>query len=160
TRAYVTEKVDSALRRAEKNTVGEVIKKIPPKDAAEWTSATVASDRVRTWIEEGARAALNALLEKPIGRPADRLPAGSIDRIITALSSILWKWIQEQVPQLVAQVDIQTMVEEKVAGFSLERTEQIIRGTTERELQLIVRLGYVLGAVVGATAYVVSVLLA
>ncbi len=160
TRAYVTEKVDSALRRAEKNTVGEVLKKIPPKDAADWTSATVASDRVRTWIEEGARAALNALLEKPIGRPADQLPEGSIDRIINALSAILWKWIQEQIPEVVAQVDIQTMVEEKVAGFSLERTEQIIRGTTERELQLIVRLGYVLGAVVGATAYVVSVLLA
>jgi len=34
-----------------------------------------------------------------------------------------------------------------------------VRDTTQRELDVIVRLGYVLGAVVGATAYVVSVLL-
>ncbi len=159
TRAYATEKVDEALQRAEKQTVGEVLKRIPPEDAAEWTSAAVASDRVREWIEEGATAALNALLEKPIGRPADLLPDGSIDRISAALTPILWNWIQEQIPDLVAQVDIQTIVEEKVAGFSLERIEQIVRATTQRELDVIVRLGYVLGAVVGATAYVVSVLL-
>ena len=39
------------------------------------------------------------------------------------------------------------------------RIEQIVRATTQRELNVIVRLGYVFGAVVGATAYVVSVLL-
>jgi uncharacterized membrane protein YheB (UPF0754 family) len=46
-----------------------------------------------------------------------------------------------------------------VAGFSLERIEQIVRATAQRELDVIVRLGYVLGAVVGATAYLVSILL-
>jgi uncharacterized membrane protein YheB (UPF0754 family) len=159
TRAYATEKVDDALRRAEKHTVGEVLKRIPPDDAAEWTSATVASDRVREWIEQGANAALHALLEKPIGRPATALPDGSIDRIIAALSPILWEWIQTQVPEVVGQVDIQAVVEEKVAGFSVERIEQIVRATTQRELSIIVRLGYVLGAIVGATAYLVGVLL-
>ena len=159
TQAYATEKVDEAMQRAEKQTVGEVLKRIPPQDAADWTSAAIASDRVREWIEEGATAALNALLEKPIGRPADLLPDGSIDRISAALTPILWNWIQEQIPEMVAQVDIQSIVEEKVAGFSLERIEQIVRDTTQRELDIIVRLGYVLGAVVGATAYVVSVLL-
>jgi uncharacterized membrane protein YheB (UPF0754 family) len=51
------------------------------------------------------------------------------------------------------------MVEEKVLGFSLERIEEIVRRTTQRELNVIVRLGYVLGAVVGAAAYAVSVVL-
>jgi uncharacterized membrane protein YheB (UPF0754 family) len=48
------------------------------------------------------------------------------------------------------------MVEEKVLGFSLERIEEIVRRTTQRELDLIVRLGYALGAIVGALAYAVS----
>ena len=51
------------------------------------------------------------------------------------------------------------MVEQKVLGFSLERIEEIIRGTTQRELNLIVRLGYVLGAMVGGAAYVISLFL-
>ncbi len=51
------------------------------------------------------------------------------------------------------QLDIQRMVEDKVLGFSLERIEQIVRNTTQRELDLIIKLGYALGAVVGAIAY-------
>ena len=51
------------------------------------------------------------------------------------------------------------MVEQKVLGFSLERIEQIVRNTTQRELDLIVRLGYVLGALVGALAYGISLVL-
>ena len=51
------------------------------------------------------------------------------------------------------------MVEEKVLGFSLERIEQIVRATTQRELDVIIRLGYVLGGIVGLTAYAVTLLL-
>jgi len=71
----------------------------------------------------------------------------------------LWEWIQSQIPDLVGKVNIQAIVEGKVAGFSLERIEQIVRSTTQRELDILVRLGYVLGAMVGAAAYLVSVLL-
>jgi uncharacterized membrane protein YheB (UPF0754 family) len=45
------------------------------------------------------------------------------------------------------------MVERKVLGFSTQRIEEIIRHVTERELKLIVRLGYVLGAVIGLVTY-------
>jgi uncharacterized membrane protein YheB (UPF0754 family) len=51
------------------------------------------------------------------------------------------------------------MVEQKVLGFSLERIEEIVRLTTQRELDVIVRLGYVLGGLVGAAAFGVGVLL-
>ncbi len=159
TQSYAMEKLDGALERAETLTAGEVLKRIPPRDAAKWTSAAVASDRVREWIEEGIGAAVSALLDKPIGRPADLLPEGSTDRMTGALSPILWEWVQGQIPVVVGKVDIQAIVEDKVAGFSLDRIEQIIRTTTQRELDVIVRMGYVLGAAVGAAAYFVSVLL-
>ena len=60
---------------------------------------------------------------------------------------------------VVEKIDVQTMVEQKVLGFSLERIEEIIRNATHRELRIIVRLGYVLGAVVGSVAYVISLLI-
>jgi len=57
------------------------------------------------------------------------------------------------VPIIVSRLDIQTMVEQKVLGFSLNRIEEIVRQTTQRELDLIVRLGFVLGGLVGLAAF-------
>jgi uncharacterized membrane protein YheB (UPF0754 family) len=48
------------------------------------------------------------------------------------------------------------MVERKVLGFSTQRVEEIVRGVTQRELNLIVQLGYVLGAAIGAGQYAVE----
>ena len=55
--------------------------------------------------------------------------------------------------------NVQKMVEEKVLSFSLVRIEEIVRTTSQRELDVIVRLGWVLGAIVGSVAYVVSLVL-
>jgi uncharacterized membrane protein YheB (UPF0754 family) len=54
---------------------------------------------------------------------------------------------------VVARLEVPEMVEQKVLGFSTQRMEEIVRGVTQRELTLIVRLGYVLGAVVGLMAF-------
>jgi len=159
TRTYVIEKIDQALRAAEHRTWGDILKHVTPEDAAGLAAAAITAPRVRGWIVEGSEAALTVLLDRPLGRPSEHLPDGSIDRVSTALSPALWDWIQRQIPGIVSQLDIQTMVEEKVLGFSLERIEEIVRRTTQRELNVIVRLGYVLGAVVGAAAYAVSIVL-
>jgi uncharacterized membrane protein YheB (UPF0754 family) len=50
------------------------------------------------------------------------------------------------------------MVEQKVRGFSTQRMEEIVRSVTQKELTLIVQLGYVLGAIVGIIAFGVNVL--
>jgi uncharacterized membrane protein YheB (UPF0754 family) len=161
TRSFAIGRVDRAIKEAaEARTVGEILGHIPADDAAEFAASAVASERVRGWIIEGSSHALTSVLDRPIGRPTDRLPEGSIHRIARALSPAIWSWIQEQVPRIVGKLDIQTMVEEKVMTFSLERIEQIVRNTTQKELDLIIKLGYALGAVVGAVAYLVSVVLA
>jgi uncharacterized membrane protein YheB (UPF0754 family) len=158
-RRYGIEKLDQALLAAEGRTWGEILRHVPPDQAAEWLVRGARDPKVRTWVTDGTKMALTALLDRRIGRPADWLPDGSVDRIVNALSPALWNWTERQVPTLVEKVDVQTMVEEKVLGFSLERIEQIIRNTTQRELDLIVRLGYVLGALVGGAAYVISLFL-
>jgi uncharacterized membrane protein YheB (UPF0754 family) len=67
--------------------------------------------------------------------------------------------MQGQVPAVVSQLSVQEMVERKVLGLPVERVEEIIKGVTERELKLIVQLGYVLGAVVGAGGFLVGLVL-
>jgi uncharacterized membrane protein YheB (UPF0754 family) len=52
------------------------------------------------------------------------------------------------------------MVERKVLGFSTRRVEELVRGVTQRELSLIVWLGFGLGAVIGAAQFAVESMLA
>jgi len=159
TRRYGIEKLDHALLAAEGRTWGDILRYLPPEEAADWLVQSMRDPKVRTWVADGTRIAMTALIDRRIGRPADWLPEGSSSRIVKALSPAMWDWIQRQIPMVVEKVDVQTMVEQKVLGFSLERIEEIIRTATHRELQIIVRLGYVLGAVVGATAYVMLLFL-
>ncbi len=158
-RQHAIEQLDRALQATERRTWGDLLQHLPPERAAAWLAETARTPRLRSWVEDGTASALRALLNRPVGRPADWLPEGSVERIAAQLSPALWAWIQDQVPEVVAQVDVQTMVEQKVLGFSLQRIEEIVRNTTQRELNLIVRLGYVLGAIVGAIAYGVSLLM-
>ena len=158
-REYALAHVDRALTSAEQRTWGDLLRHVPAERAADWVADAARTPQLRGWVAEGAQSGLRGLLDRRIGRPADWLPPDATDRIAAQLSPVLWRWIERQLPELVAQVDVQTMVEEKVMSFSLERIEEIVRATSQRELNLIVRLGYVLGAMVGGLAYVVSLAL-
>ncbi|HEX9693295.1 MAG TPA: DUF445 family protein [Gemmatimonadales bacterium] len=159
TRGYAIERLDRALIAAEHRTWGELLQYLPPDKAATWLADAARAPRVRTWISDGAVLALTSLTNRPLGRPADWLPEGTPDRLARDLSPLIWSWIQEQLPEVIEQVDVQGMVEQKVLGFSLARIEEIVRSTSQKELDLIVRLGYVLGAIVGFAAYGMSLLL-
>ena len=60
---------------------------------------------------------------------------------------------------MVERLDVARRVEEKVLEFPTPRMEELVRKITDRELRLIVRLGYVLGAIVGTVLVLVDALL-
>jgi len=159
TRRYGIDKLDQALQAAEGRTWGDLLQYIPPDQAADWVSEAMRDPKMRDWIAEGLRTALTALVDRRIGRPASLLPDGGVERISERLSPALWDWTQKQVPVVLETIDVQKMVEEKVLSFSLVRIEEIVRTTTQRELDVIVRLGWVLGAIVGCTAFAISLVL-
>ena len=90
-----------------------------------------------------------SILDRPIGTPAQWLPDGAIQRIETGVADPVWGWLQTQVPDVIQQIDVAGRVEEKVLNFPVSRMEEIVRNVTHRELKLIVRLGYLLGAGIG-----------
>ena len=101
------------------------------------------------------------------GRPAPGPPAWpprglgeeTTATIRAGIATAAWTWVQEQIPRVVGQIQVPAMVEEKVLGFSTQRMEEIVRNVTQRELDLIVRLGYWLGGLVGVIAFLVSLAL-
>ena len=92
------------------------------------------------------------------GIPARWFPEDGPQRIEAALGDPIWDWLQTQVPAVVERIDVARRVEEKVLHFPTARMEEIVRKVTDRELRLIVRLGYVLGAFIGLLMVAVDAL--
>ncbi|HXE57521.1 MAG TPA: DUF445 family protein [Gemmatimonadales bacterium] len=159
TRRVIAATLDRALEAAEQRTWGEVIGVLPPARVAELLADLVADERGRRWIEESVRALADHLLDRPLGRPADWLGPETTARFRAEVASASWEWVRRQIPLVVQHLKVQEMVEQRVLGFSTQRMEEIVRTVTQRELDLIVRLGYLLGAIVGAMAFGVNVLL-
>lgn len=153
TERFVERTVGEALERAEGRTVGDVIGAIPDETYAEWLLRAARSPEAAEFAMRTAGTSARKLLDTPIGKPSRWLPPDAPARLAHSAGPALWGWALNQLPTLLERLNIEGMVERKVLGFSTERIEQVVRGVTERELRLIVRLGYVLGAVIGAATF-------
>ena len=121
-----------------------------------WALRAARSDRAKAMAVEAVHVAGVALLDRPLGRLGRFLPDDSPRRLIATAVPAVWDQIVEKLPALLETVDIPAMVERKVLGFSTQRVEDLVRGVTQRELNLIVQLGYVLGALIGAAQFAVE----
>lgn len=156
TRAYLTRHLEAGLSRASDGTWGDLLGSIPPERISEWVVRAARSEIADRAYRQGARALATAALERPIGRPARFLPEGAVSRIERALSEPLWDWLQAQIPSVVRRLDVAGRVETKVLELPVARMEQMVRSVTERELRVIVYLGFVLGAAIGGIMVLVD----
>ncbi len=153
TKAFIERTVADALGRAGTRTWSEVLDTIGEDVVVQWVLDASRSPKVRQLVADGTASAATALLDRPIGRPARFLAEDAAARLGATAGPALWAWLERQLPQIVEQLDIPGMVERKVLGFSTARIEEIIRGVTQRELTMIVNLGYVLGALIGVLSF-------
>ncbi len=160
TRTFLLEKLEAGVERAGARTWGEVFERIPPERLAGWVVTAARSDVAGRLYREGARRVADEALDRPIGTPARLLPSDAARRIEAALGDPLWEWLQTQVPDVVSRIDVARRVEQKVLDFPTPRMEELVRRVTERELRLIVKLGYLLGALIGGVLLGVNALLA
>ena len=158
TRGFLVEKLRGVLAKAEERTWGELFDRLPPDRIARGVVSAARSERAAALYRELAEHAVEWVLHRPIGRLADHISEEAPQRVERALGPALWQWLQEQVPAVAQRIDIVSRVEAKILEFPTAQVEALIRGVTERELQLIVRLGYVLGAGIGLLSAGVSFL--
>jgi uncharacterized membrane protein YheB (UPF0754 family) len=157
-REFLVEKLHAGLEKAGDRTWGEVLDRVPRERLAGWLVTAARSEAAGKAYREGARRLVSALLDRPIGTPARWLPDRAPERIEEALGDPVWEWLQTQVPDVVQRIDVARRVEEKVLDFPTPRMEELVRKVTDRELKLIVRLGYVLGAFIGIVLVAVDAL--
>jgi uncharacterized membrane protein YheB (UPF0754 family) len=159
TRAFLVDKLRAALGIAEHRTWGDLFRRLPPERMAELLVNVARSDEAGRIYREAFERLGDAILDRRIGRPADALPDDAPERIERALAEPVWGWLQAQVPDLAQRIDIAGKVEQKILDYPTPKVEELIRAVTAKELRLIVRLGYVLGAVVGSVLLAVNALL-
>jgi hypothetical protein len=133
-----------------------LLERVPRERICEALVTAARTESARAAIDAGARRLVARILDRPIGTPARWLPTDGAARIETALANPLWEWLQTQVPTVVERIDVARRVEDKVLHFPMPRMEEIVRRVTDRELKLIVRLGYLLGAIIGVALVVVD----
>jgi len=156
TRGFLVEKLEAGLDKAGDRTWGEVLEKVPPETLSRWLVSAARSEAARSLFRRWADRMADTLLDRPIGKPAGWLPAEAPKRIEAAISDPLWSWLQTQVPDVVHRINVAGRVEEKVLNFPTAKMEELVKRVTDRELKLIVRLGYVLGAFVGSILVIMN----
>jgi uncharacterized membrane protein YheB (UPF0754 family) len=149
TRGFAVEKLQGLLDSAHGRTWGEVLRHLPADRVADAVVVAARSSRAHELYRDAAVRGVDWLLQRPIGRISDKVGDDAPERVEKALAQPLWRWIQEQVPSIAQRLDIAQRVETKILEFPTPQLEALVRGVTERELQLIVRLGYVLGGFIG-----------
>ncbi len=159
TRSVIGRTVDRALHAAEQRTWGEVVGILPPQQVSTLVGEALATPRSQARVTRAVRQIARRILDRPVGRPAAWLGDDASAALREAVADAAWEAVQQQVPTVVEQLQIQEMVELKVRGFSTARMEEIVRTVTQRELDLIVNLGYWLGGLVGAIAFLLNLVM-
>ena len=158
-REFLVEKLEVALEGVGARTWGQVLEKLPPDRVAEWLVSGARSEAADTLFREVATRLSSSLPDRPIGTPANWLPEGSARKMEEAMSDPVWEWLQTQVPSVIEQIDIAGRVEQKVLDFPPEKMEELVRRVTHKELRIIVRLGYLLGALIGTALVIMNIIL-
>jgi uncharacterized membrane protein YheB (UPF0754 family) len=157
-RGVLSQALDRFLGEADRRTWGELLRALPASAVAGVLGDALAAETGRQWVADTVTEAARGLLARPLGRPATWLGADAVDTLTIAASDAAWRWVHEQVPIVVGHLRVQEMVEQKVLGFSTQKMEEIVRTVTQRELDLIVNLGYWLGGLVGVIAFGINLL--
>lgn len=158
TRGFAVEKLQALMQSAQGRTWGDVLRPLPSDRIADAVVAAARSERAQQLYREGVTKGVDWLLERPIGRLADKFGEDAAPRAERALAEPLWRWIQEQVPSIAQRLDIAQRVEQKILDFPTAQLEALVKGVTERELKLIVKLGYVLGGMIGMVSAAIALL--
>ena len=156
---FLVEKLEVALEGVGARTWGQVLEKLPPDRVAEWLVSGARSEAAETLCREVATRLSSSLMDRAIGRPANWLPEGSGRKLEEAMSDPVWEWLQTQVPAVIQQIDIAGRVEQKVLDFHPAKMEELVRKVTHKELRIIVRLGYLLGAFIGTALAIMNLIL-
>ena len=156
TQTFVAGKIESALEGVANRRIDDLLSGVSDETIASWVLEAMRGDATQQFVRDTAARVVQTALDAPIGRPSRWLPKHANERLAAVLAPAIWDWIVTSLPGLVQKFDVPALIERKVNEFSTERVEEIVRGVTQRELNLIIKFGFALGAVIGVGTFFIS----
>jgi uncharacterized membrane-anchored protein YjiN (DUF445 family) len=158
-RELLLDQAEETVARVGDRSWADALRTLPAARLGSWIASALGTEPGRQLIEAAREPAVRWALTRPIGRPGHLLGEDAAARLGNALSPHIWSWITRQVPEIASRVRVAERVEEKIRDYPLAQLEKLVRSVTEQELKLIVRLGYVLGGVIGTILVGITVLI-
>lgn len=148
--------LDDALQRLQPRTLRELLETLNPDSAAR--VKTFLTKSLLTVLSRDDTAAtingiLSAQIEKflitPIGKLADHMPAGAIDKASVALTEKIVTAARERLPAAIAEFDVGGLVRQKVSDYPIEKLEALVLSVAQQHLKTIELFGAFIGLWIG-----------
>jgi len=158
-RGFLLDQLEGAIGRLGERSWADVLRVVPADRVASWLAVGLESEAGRTLFDSIADPVADRILETPIGRVDRFLREDAAVRLADTLGPPAWDWVARQVPEVAGRIKIAERISAKIEGFPLQQIEALVRDISQRELDLIVRLGYVLGALIGTILVIITTVL-
>ena len=98
-------------------------------------------------------------VEKNMGKLAFLVPESAIHYVKKFFAPKISDLVKDELFNFLNLIDFKQIVEDKVSSFPIEELEEAIQGVTKKHLTYIVRLGGLLGFIIGLVQIVVNIYL-
>jgi uncharacterized membrane protein YheB (UPF0754 family) len=150
--AYLTD----ALERLRPHTLRALLQHLNPDSAPRLKSflskgllEVLAREETARTINHILSTQVERLLVTPIGRLSDHVPENSVRNASSALTERITMSARERLPAAIAEFDIGSIVRQKVAGYPVEKLEELVLSVAQQHLKTIELFGAVIGFVIG-----------
>jgi uncharacterized membrane protein YheB (UPF0754 family) len=137
-------------------TLGEMLETLNPESAPR-LKAFLTKSLLSVLTRDDTARTINAILSTqierfmvaPIGRLADHMPAGAIEKASAALTDKITAAARERLPALIAEFDVGGLVRKKVSEYPIEKLEALVLSVAQHHLKTIELFGAVIGFWIG-----------
>ena len=145
-----------ALERLQPRTLRELLETLNPDSAARVKAfltksllTVLARDDTARTINSILSAQIERFLIAPIGRLADHMPAGAIEKASSALTEKIVAAARERLPAAIAEFDVGGLVRQKVSDYPIAKLEALVLSVAQHHLKTIELFGAIIGFWIG-----------
>ena len=145
-----------ALERLQPRTLRELLETLNPDSAARVKAfltksllTVLARDDTARTINSILSAQIERFLIAPIGRLADHMPAGAIEKASSALTEKIVAAARERLPAAIAEFDVGGLVRQKVSDYPIAKLEALVLSVAQHQLKTIELFGAIIGFWIG-----------
>src|SRR5256714_5474983 len=151
-RTYFSE----TLERLRPETLRELLVTLNP-ESAQRLKAFLTKSLLTVLARDDTARTINAILSSqierflvaPIGRLADHMPAGAVEKASTALTEKITAAARERLPAAIAEFDVGGLVRKKVSEYPLDKLEELVLMVAQHHLKTIEMFGAIIGLWIG-----------